>query len=84
MIEAPGFAQRYDRELHTDSLKRAPRGFDPNHPYIDDLKRKHFIASVSLTEKQVCTPDFAALLAETYRHGASFMQYLTHALGLPW
>ncbi len=84
VIEAPEFARRYDRKLHAESLKRAPQGFDPNHPYINDLKRKHFVASVPMTEDQVCTPDFLVLLAETYRHGAGFMEYLTRALGLPW
>ena len=25
-----------------DSLKRPPAGFDPNHPLVEDLKRKDF------------------------------------------
>ncbi|MGB7182774.1 MAG: DUF2461 domain-containing protein [Burkholderiaceae bacterium] len=31
-------------ELHGESLKKAPQGFAPEHPLIDDLKRKHYIA----------------------------------------
>lgn len=84
IIEAREFSDCYDRSLHSESLKRAPQGFDPNHEYIDDLKRKHFVASVQLTEKQVSEPGFIAHLATTYQHGAGFMAYLTRALGLPW
>jgi hypothetical protein len=31
-----------------------PRGFDPNHRFIEDIKRKDFVVSVGLTEAQVC------------------------------
>lgn len=38
--------------LHAgDSLKSAPRGFDPEHPLVEDLKRKDFIATRGLTEE---------------------------------
>ena len=40
-------------ELEGDSLMRPPRGFDPNHRFIEDIKRKDFVASVGLTEAQV-------------------------------
>jgi uncharacterized protein (TIGR02453 family) len=50
-------------ELEGESLTRPPKGFDPKHPFIEDLKRKDFVASVALTEEQVCSPrllrDFA-------------------------
>jgi len=42
-------------ELEGESLTRPPKGFDPNHPFIEDLKRKDFVASVALTEEQVCS-----------------------------
>ncbi len=34
-------------ELEGDILKRPPRGFDPNHRFIEDIKRKDFVASVA-------------------------------------
>ena len=33
-------------ELEGESLVRAPKGFDPEHPLIEDLRRKDFIAGV--------------------------------------
>jgi uncharacterized protein (TIGR02453 family) len=36
--------------LGGESLKRPPKGYDPAHPLIEDLKRKDFIASTPFTE----------------------------------
>jgi uncharacterized protein (TIGR02453 family) len=45
-------------ELGGDRLSRPPRGFDPAHPFIEDLKCKDFVASVDLTDRQVCGAKF--------------------------
>jgi uncharacterized protein (TIGR02453 family) len=41
-------------ELGGDSLMRPPRGYPANHPLIEDLKRKDFVASFDLSRAQVC------------------------------
>jgi uncharacterized protein (TIGR02453 family) len=71
-------------ELGGDSLKRAPQGCDPDHPQIEDLKRKDYIAHVAFSEREVCTPDFLDRYAEVSRRAAPFMRFLTEALGLSW
>src|SRR2546427_237453 len=38
------------------TLKRSPRGFDPDHPLSDDLKRLSFTAGVEFSERQACAP----------------------------
>ena len=38
-------AFRIDDGHEGDQLKRVPRGYDPNHPFVDDLRRKSFTAS---------------------------------------
>jgi uncharacterized protein (TIGR02453 family) len=45
-------------ELGGDRLSRPPRGFDPAHPFIEDLKCKDYVASVDLTPRQICSPKF--------------------------
>jgi uncharacterized protein (TIGR02453 family) len=70
--------------LGGESLKNPPKGFDPNHPLIEDLKRKDFIASVSLSEAEACAPDFIDRYAGLCRHAALFMSFLTMAVGLSW
>ncbi len=67
-----------------DSLKNPPKGYDPNHPLIEDIKRKDFIASASLAEAETCAPDFADRYADLCRRAAPFMEFLTRAVGLSW
>ena len=70
--------------LEGDSLKKPPKGFDPDHPLIDDLKRKDFVASVELDEQIVCRASFLDDYFELCRKGAPFMEFLTEALDLAW
>jgi uncharacterized protein (TIGR02453 family) len=70
--------------LMGDSLKRPPAGFPTDHPFIEDLKRKDFIAGTPFTEAEVCAPDFIDRFAEVCRTGAPFVGFLTTAIGLPW
>jgi uncharacterized protein (TIGR02453 family) len=67
-----------------DTLKRPPKGFDPEHPLIDDLKRKDYLASIVLDEKIVCEPDFLDYYLELCKTAAPFMEFLTRAVGLDW
>jgi uncharacterized protein (TIGR02453 family) len=78
----PGFCELY--ELGGDSLKRAPQGYDPEHPQIEDLKRKDFIASAALSERDACAPDFLNRYTRLCTAAAPFMEFLTDALDLPW
>jgi len=67
-----------------DSLKRPPKGFDPEHPLIEDLKRKDYLASIVLNEKIVLEPDFLDYYVELCKTAAPFMEFLTKAVGLDW
>ena len=67
-----------------DTLKRPPRGFDPEHPLVDDLRRKDFIAMAKLSRKSVTAPDFLEHYAAMGRNAAGFVRFLTEALGLPF
>ncbi len=69
-------------ELWGEKLLRPPKGFDPAHPYIEDLKRKDFVAMASFTEADACKPEFADRVAEVYRVSSPFMSFLTKAVGL--
>jgi len=71
-------------ELGGESLKRAPQGYEPDHPQIEDLKRKDYIAHFVFSEREACSPDFPDRYAEGCRRAAPFMRFLTAALGLSW
>ncbi|MCY4159442.1 MAG: DUF2461 domain-containing protein [Bacteroidetes bacterium] len=78
------FLKVFSAGYEHQKLKRAPKGFDPNHPLIEDLKCKHFVASSPLTEEFVSTPAFSDKLCQIYGHGTEYMKYLTQTLGHPW
>ncbi|MGA3211535.1 MAG: TIGR02453 family protein [Terriglobales bacterium] len=69
-------------ELEGDTLKRPPRGFDPQHPFIEDLKRKDFIASVELTEAQVCSAKFMRDFFSGCKTMTPLVKFTAEALGL--
>jgi len=67
-----------------ESLKRVPQGFDPDHPFAEDLKLKDFFADVALTEREVCSPDFLERFTDTCRRYLPLMAFLSKAVDLPW
>lgn len=71
-------------ELGGESLKRAPKGYEPDHPLIEDLKRKDFVAFAPLTQKQVTAPDFSDRYAEMCKAGSGFIKFLCEAVGVPF
>lgn len=79
-----GKAFKAQCKLGGESLQRPPKGYDPEHPLIEELKRKDFIAYVPFTEKQACAKDFETKLAAAFRVMAPFTAYLTRAVGAPW
>jgi uncharacterized protein (TIGR02453 family) len=67
--------------LGGDTLSRAPRGFDPDDPLIDDIKRKDFVSYCPFTERQVCAEGFLARFTDCCSAAGSFVRFLTEAVG---
>jgi uncharacterized protein (TIGR02453 family) len=76
--------ERRSFRLEGDSLKRAPTGFDPEHPLIDDLKRKDFVAMVALTQKDACAPGFVERFGGICRDVAPLVRFLCAAVDVPY
>ncbi len=71
-------------EIEGEALKRIPQGFDPTHPFTEDLKLKDFYTSTSFTDKQVCAHDFLDRVAQAFRDAAPLVKFMTKAMNLPW
>ena len=71
-------------ELVGDSLKRPPKGYDRDHPLLEDLKRKDFIAVKHLSRDQLLSPDYLQLVFSQFSKTKSFMKFLCKALELPF
>lgn len=70
--------------LSGDALKTAPRGFDPAHPLIEDIKRRDFVGIRDLTDAQVLAPGFPRRFAEICAAGGPFVRWLCQAVGVPY
>ena len=71
-------------EIMGDMLSRPPKGYDANHPLIEDLKRKDFIGGAEFTRMEVCSAEFMDLFSKACASSAPFMKFLTEAMGLKW
>lgn len=69
-------------ELAGDSLKTSPRGFSVDHPLINDLRRKDFIAIKPITKKQLLRGSFLNETVRSFTSAKPFMHYLCQALEL--
>jgi uncharacterized protein (TIGR02453 family) len=70
--------------LAGDSLVRAPRGYDPEHPRIEDLKRKDFVGVTELTKKRLTAAGFLDDFEGLCRAGAPLVRWLCGATGHPF
>jgi len=67
-----------------DSLKRPPRGYDPDHPHVEDLKRKSHYLMVEAPPQAACSPAFVDDVAAAFRQAAALNRFICHALELPF
>lgn len=86
MVADPQRWKRASRgsDAGSDRLVRVPRGFDPDHPLAEDLKRKSFTVSATFTQKQACAGDFMGRYAQACRKATPLMRFLCEALGVEW
>lgn len=68
--------------LSGESLKNAPRGYDKEHPLIDDLKRKDFIAISYMDGDKVLSKNFKQQVVKRFTEAEPYMQFLCKALSL--
>ncbi|MEZ5994300.1 MAG: DUF2461 domain-containing protein [Hyphomonadaceae bacterium] len=65
---------------HGDSLSRPPKGFAPDHPMIEDLKRKSFFVMHDSSETDAASPKFVDAVAAAYKDAAPVMRFLCEAV----
>lgn len=63
-----------------NSLKKAPKDFEPNHPAIEFLKLKSFTASEKLDDKLFLDANFGKIVSQKLIALKPFNDFLTRAL----
>jgi len=74
------FLGKYEHE--GDVLIRVPKGFDPDGPFADDIRRKDFIAGTSLTKATVTGTNFLSDYTALCKAAGPFMAFLCKAIGV--
>ncbi len=70
-------------DLGTDhTLARPPRGYDPGHPLIEDIKKKSFFAIHESGVTSAQTAKFADEVTEAFKAAVPLMKFLCAAQGV--
>ena len=75
-------AFRRNFRLGGESLQRPPRGFDKDHPLIDDIKRKSFIAVRNMPVADCLRPQFQRTVETAFKQATPYMEFLCSAVGV--
>lgn len=68
ILENATFQKHFGNEFYSfDELKTAPRGFDKDHPDLDLLRKKGFIAVKNFTDKEVLSSNFIDNVNEGFK-----------------
>lgn len=79
---ARGRAFRAHYTFRGESLTRAPQGFPPDHPLIEDLKRKSCAAGVGFEDALACSPRLFPFVTGHFQRLAPLVDYLCAAQNL--
>jgi uncharacterized protein (TIGR02453 family) len=83
ITDAKSFTKNWDI-VRDQALKRPPQGFKKDHPLLDDLKLKQFVAFSDFTEEDTQKPNFVKQFAKRNESAAAFMEFVTEAVGEAW
>jgi len=70
--------------IRGNGLKTAPRGFDPEHKHIEDLRRKSFFLMREGTQKMAGSAAFLDEVESVFMTSRPLMRFICHALEVPF
>jgi uncharacterized protein (TIGR02453 family) len=65
-----------------EKLKRPPKGYDADHPLVEDLKQKTFFGGRSFSEAELFSSRFIDSIEQTFSDLSPLMRFITEALSL--
>ncbi len=78
IITQADFKQHFG-EIQGEKLSRAPRGYQPDHPNIEFLKLKSFVAMRKFSDEAATASGFAEEAVKTFRAAQPFNEFLNVA-----
>lgn len=79
IIQSANF-QNHFGSLEGEQLKSAPQGYAKDHPAIDLLKYKQYLAMKKLPDQTVWSPDFFPTILATFEAMLPFFNYMSEVL----
>jgi uncharacterized protein (TIGR02453 family) len=79
LIAAPAFKKQFG-SMHGETLKTAPQGYPADHPHIDLLRHKNFLAMRKLKDSELLAPEFAKDAASAFKALMPFERFLNDVL----
>jgi uncharacterized protein (TIGR02453 family) len=65
-----------------DNLKRPPKGWSEDHPMIQDLKRRHFITWMDLSDQDLCASNAVQKITRAFERTNPLIEFLNQCLHL--
>jgi len=83
VVEDKTFVKRFGA-IEGEQLSRPPKGFDGDHPYIADIKRKSFVAGVESSARATQSASLVAEVSACFQALTPLMKFLCDAVGVPF
>ena len=80
IINNDTFRSVFGEKLEGDELKTAPRGFEKDHPAIDLIRKKGFVAVRKLSDKEILSKDLIQTVNDSFLALRPFFDYMSEVL----
>lgn len=80
ILSEENFIKYFDGKLEGEELKSAPKSFDKNHPSIDLIRKKGFIAIRKFSDTEVLSDTFTKEVDDTFKALRPFFNLMSDIL----
>jgi len=80
IVDSKTFKSEFGGIFAEDKLKKAPQGFQTDHPHIELLKFKHYVVGKSIPDSVMQSDKLMDVCLKTYAHCLDFFRFLDNAI----
>ena len=81
ILQKKSFRNAFPKGLdRTEALKKAPRGYEPDHPGLTHLQLKSFVAQQAISDEQILSKSFMPELIKSFQTLAPLLTFLNRAV----
>jgi uncharacterized protein (TIGR02453 family) len=84
IVEDKTFTKTFGEGVRGEGLARPPKGFDPDHPYVEDLKRKSFYVMRDSSPKTAQSQALLDEVEDAFRAAKPLMKFLCDTVEVPF